>query len=98
MPEYLLDRHGLYTMDLDLKKLNNPQTERPDDTENFQPCIISKTDIIFFNDELLLLSAGLKYNLNHNTKIGLELSLKGWNSNKPITHFRTRTYMLSSST
>lgn len=41
---------------------------KPYNTKKFYPHVINKTDIIFSNDELLLLNKGLKYNLNHKNK------------------------------
>jgi hypothetical protein len=68
MSEDLLNRHGICSMDLDLKNLKKHPDISPYNTENFHPLIINKTGIIFFNDELLLLSTGLKYNLKHKHK------------------------------
>jgi hypothetical protein len=71
MPEDLLANHGLCAMDLDFKKtkkLINTQTDRLGNIENFHSHIINNTDVIFSNYELLLLNAGLKYNLNHQHK------------------------------
>jgi hypothetical protein len=42
--------------------------ERPDNTTNLYPHVINKTDIIFSNDELILINKSLKYNLNHKHK------------------------------
>jgi len=50
------------------KKLITTQTEKPDNTENFHRRIINNIDIIFSNDELLFLNAGLNYNFNHQHK------------------------------
>jgi hypothetical protein len=49
-------------------KLMFIQIEKPDNTKKFYPCVINKTDIIFSNDELLLLNKALKYNLDHKHK------------------------------
>jgi len=38
------------------KFLVHTQTERPDNTRNFYPCVINKTDITFPNEDLILLN------------------------------------------
>ena len=55
-------------MEEKLNKLRDIQTDKPYNTKKFYPWDINKTDIIFSNDELLLLNKGLKYNLNHKHK------------------------------
>ena len=55
-------------MEEKLNKLTNIQIDKPYNTKNFYPPVINKTNIIFSNDELLILSKGLKYNLNHKHK------------------------------
>jgi len=56
------------TMEEKLDKLTNIQMEKPYNTKKFYHHVINKTDIIFSNDELLLLSKGPKYNLNCKNK------------------------------
>jgi hypothetical protein len=55
-------------MEEKLNKLTDIQIDKPYNMKKFYPRVINKTDIIFSNDELLLLNKGLKYNLNHKHK------------------------------
>jgi hypothetical protein len=55
-------------MEVKLNKLTNIQIDKRYNTKKFYLRVINKTDIIFSNDELLLLNKGLKYNLNHKHK------------------------------
>jgi hypothetical protein len=56
------------TIDIKLKKLEKTQGSNHEFQEQFYLRVVSKTDIIFSNDELSLLKKGLKYNLSNKHK------------------------------
>jgi len=62
-------------MEEKLNKLTNIQIDKPHNTKKLYPWVINKTDIIFSNDELLLLNKGLKYNPNHRHKNWIRTSV-----------------------
>jgi len=45
-----------------LTKLTNTQTETVEKMTKFYPQVVNKRNIVFSNDELILLNKGLKYN------------------------------------
>jgi len=48
-------------MESKLKKLTNTQIEKVDNMTKFYPRVVNKPNIVFSNDELILLNKGLKY-------------------------------------
>jgi hypothetical protein len=54
--------------DRKINKLKLEQTKKPQNSTSFYPTVVSKTDIIFTNEELGLLNKGLKYNLGREGK------------------------------
>jgi hypothetical protein len=58
--------------DMKINKLEKTQTQNQEFHEQFYPRVINKTDISFSNDELSLLSKGLKYNLSYKHKNWIE--------------------------
>jgi hypothetical protein len=48
------------TMCEKLKEVPNIQIDKPDNIENFYPCVINKIDIVFYTPEISLFDKGLK--------------------------------------
>jgi hypothetical protein len=54
-----------YETEKKLKKFSKTQRDEQDSMREFYPRVINKTNIVFPNDDLLLLNKSLKYNLSY---------------------------------
>jgi hypothetical protein len=59
------------TLDMKISRSVHTQTQKPSTNTKFYPRVTNKTSISFTDEELTLLSTGLKYNLNHKRKYWL---------------------------